>query len=326
MRPRILLWTPLAGQRAMLAEGLRDLDLELICAGDEAEAVAGLAGADAALLAGVASGYTAPLADAVRRASRLRFVQLIATGTEGLERHGAPPHIVVCGVGDALAAVVAEHAIALLLALQRRLAEAVLQGSRGIWNRPAVLAGLGSLEGKTLCLVGHGRVGKAIARRAQAFGMHCIAVNRSGRRDAAGLATEVFPLARLADALGQADVVALSLPETPETRGLFDARAWSACRAGTLVVNVGRGAVIDTDALVSALESGHIAGAGLDVTEPEPLPEGHPLWSAPGALITPHVAGGGSPKSAQRLLTLVRENLARFSRGQPLSHVMVRGD
>ena len=320
MRPCVLLWTPLTGQRAALADGLRPLDIELIDAGDEAAAIAALERADAALLAGVASGYTAALAAAVRRAPRLRFLQLIATGTEGLERHGVPPHISVADVGEAMAAVVAEHAMALMLALARRIPEAALQGARGVWNRPAVMAGIGSLEGKTLCLVGFGRIGKEIARRARAFGMGCIAVNRSGRNVAPELAGEVFPIGLLPQALSQADVLAISLPDAADTRGLFDARMWSACRPGALVVNVGRGAVVDSDALVAALASGHIAGAGLDVTEPEPLPEGHPLWNARGALITPHVAGAGSPQSLQRLTALIAENLSRFAARQPLLH------
>lgn len=325
MRPCVLLWTPLPGQRTALAAGLHDQGIELICAQDEAEALAALARADAALLAGVASGYTAALAAAIRSAPQLRFVQLIASGVEGIEQHGLPAHIVVAGVGDTMAPVVAEHAMALLLALQRRLGEATVQGLHGVWNRPAVLAGLGSLEGKTLCLAGYGRIGKEIARRAHAFGMRCIALNRSGRSDARDLAAEVLPLARLTDALGRSDAVALSLPEAAETRGLFDARAWAACRPGALVVNVGRGTVIDTDALVAALESGHIAGAGLDVTDPEPLPDGHPLWTVPGVLITPHVGGGGSPKGAERLLSLVEDNLSRFRSGQPVRHAMTLG-
>lgn len=322
MRPCVLLWTPLGGQRAALADGLRSLDIDLIEAGDEAAAIAALERADAALLAGVASGYTAALAAAVRRAPRLRFVQLTATGTEGIERHGVPPHVVVASVGPTMAAVVAEHALALMLALVRRIPEAAMQGSRGVWNRPAVLAGLGSLEGKTLCLVGFGRIGKEIARRAHPFGMACIAVNRSGRNDAPELADPVFPVGRLPEALGRSDVLAISLPDAPDTRRLFDAPQWAACRPGALVVNVGRGSVIHTDALVAALASGHIAGAGLDVTEPEPLPEGHPLWSARGALITPHVAGGGSPKSLQRLTALIAENLSRFAAGRPVLHLL----
>ena len=323
MRPCVLLWTPLGGQRAALADGLRSLHIDLIEAGDEAAAIAALERADAALLAGVGSGYTAALAAAVRRAPRLRVVQLLATGTEGLERHGVPPHISVADVGQAMAAVVAEHAMALMLALARRIPEAALQGSRGVWNRPAVMAGLGSLEGRTLCLAGFGRIGQEIARRARAFGMRCIAVNRSGRNDAPELADEVLPIGLLPQALGRTDVLAISLPDAPGTRGLFDAQMWAACRPGALVVNVGRGAVVDTDALVAALASGQIAGAGLDVTEPEPLPDGHPLWAARGALITPHVAGGGSPKSLERLSALIAENLSRFAAGQPLLHPWV---
>jgi len=326
--PCLLLWTPLAGYRSALAAALGDLGdlggagVELVCAGSEAEAVATLARADAALLPGVQLAYTAALAQAVRQAPRLRWIQLIATGQEGIEQHGVPARLAVTGVGPTMAPVVAEHALALMLALVRRVAEAALQGSRAVWNRSAVAAGLGSLEGRTLCLVGYGRIGQETARRAQAFGMRCIGVNRSGSNEAPSLAQRVWPVARLHEALAEADVVALSLPSSKATDGLFGAAAWAACKRGALVVNVGRGSVIDTPSLVAALHSGHLAGAGLDVTDPEPLPDGHPLWTAPGALITPHVGGGGSPKSLQRLAALVRDNLVRFRAGLPLQHLV----
>ncbi|NML46182.1 D-2-hydroxyacid dehydrogenase [Ramlibacter sp. G-1-2-2] len=319
-KPCVLLWTPWASHQSAVHEVLREQpDFELVAAASEAEAIEGLARADAMLLAGVGNGYSAALAQAVHAAPRLRWLQLLSTGQEALEQRGVPQQVTVTGVGNSSAAVVAEHAMALLLALGRRIGEAAVNGQRGRWDR-ALAARITSLEGMTLCLAGYGRIGKEIAKRAQAFGMRCIAVNRSGRNDAPELADTVYPVSQLREALAQSDAVAISFPLTDDTRSLFGVGEWAACRKGALVVNVGRGATVDTDALVGALHSGHIAGAGLDVTDPEPLPDGHPLWTAPGALITPHIGGGGSTAGLQRLGALVLDNVRRFRAGAELQH------
>ena len=112
------------------------------------------------------------------------------------------------------------------------------------------------------------------------------------------------------------------MPLANDTQGLFGAREWAACKRGALMVNVGRGAVVDTDALLAALQAGQLAGAGLDVTEPEPLPDGHPLWTAPGVLVSPHVGGAGSQAGLDRLAALVQENIRRFRSGEPLLHAV----
>jgi phosphoglycerate dehydrogenase-like enzyme len=124
------------------------------------------------------------------------------------------------------------------------------------------------------------------------------------------------------EALAQADALAISFPLTNDTRGLFGAREWAACKRVALVVNVGRGAVIDTDSLVAALREGQLAGAGLDVTDPEPLPDGHPLWTTPGVLVSPHVGGAGSEAGLKRLAGLVQENIRRFREGEGLLNVV----
>ncbi len=321
-QPRVLLWTPWASHHQAMHAALRDLpDIDLVAAANQAEAIAALPGADAALFAGVGLAYSSAVAQAVRASPRLRWLQLLSTGHEALQEHGVPLHVTVTGVADSSAAVVAEHAMALLLALARRLPEAAMRGQREKWDR-SYAAGVISLEGRTLCLAGYGRIGKEIARRAQAFGMRCIAVNRSGANDAPDLAQQVLPVERLHEALAQADAIAISLPLAPDTQGLFGAREWAACRRGALIVNVGRGAVIHTDSLVAALHDGQLAGAGLDVTDPEPLPDGHPLWTAPGVLVSPHVGGAGSTEGLKRLAALVRENIRRFGIGEPLLHTV----
>jgi phosphoglycerate dehydrogenase-like enzyme len=318
--PTLLLWTPFTGQQRLLEPALREARCELIAVASEAEAVAALPRADAALLAGVALGYSPAIAQAVRAAPRLRWLQLLSTGQEAVEQQGGvPEHVEVTGVGDTAAGVVAEHAVALLLALARRLDVAVLQGARADWSR-SYASRMDSLDGRTLCLAGYGRIGKEIARRAQGFGMRCIAVNRGGTGEVDGCVQQVLPLARLHEALAQADAVAISVPGTPATRHLFGAAAWAACKRGALVVNVGRGSVVETASLVDALQAGQLGGAGLDVQDPEPLPPDHALWRAPNVLITPHVGGAGNPQGVARLAELIRENMRRFDAGEPLLH------
>ena len=321
-KPNVLLWTPWTSHQQAMHDALRDMaDIELVAAANEAEAIAALPRADMAMFAGVGFAYGPALAQAVREAPRLRWVQLLSTGHEALEQHGVPAHLTVTGVGNSSAGVVAEHAMALLLALARRIPEAAVQGQRGKWDR-SLAANVTSLEGKTLCLAGYGRIGKETARRAQAFGMRCIAVNRSGRNDTPELAQQVFPMERMHEALAQSDAVAISFPLAKDTQGLFGAREWAACKRGAFIVNVGRGAVIDTDSLVAALQQGQLAGAGLDVTQPEPLPDGHPLWTLPGVLVSPHVGGAGSAAGLQRLAQLVQENIRRFRSDEPLLHTV----
>jgi phosphoglycerate dehydrogenase-like enzyme len=216
----------------------------------------------------------------------------------------------------------AEHAIALMMALVRGLDRYHANQLQGVWERDIGLAreDFMELEGRTVLIVGLGGIGTQTARRAHGLGMRVIAT-RGSRRDGpdyvdyVGLADETLDLAR------QADVVINTAPLTDATRGLFDAAFFAAMKPGAYFVSVGRGASTVTADLVDALESGRIAGAGLDVTDPEPLPEDHPLWRAPRVLISPHTAGA-SDKGRERLFLLVRENLRRYVAGEPLLSVV----
>lgn len=169
-------------------------------------------------------------------------------------------------------------------------------------------------------VVGLGGIGTEIARRGHGLGMRVIATRRSSRSgpnfvDYVGLSHEMTDLA------GQADVVVNALPLTDETRGIFDSDFFSALPQGALFVNIGRGGSVNTADLVEALESGHLAGAGLDVTEPEPLPEGHKLWSLPNAILTPHVANS-SDLTAMRAGIVAIENLRRYDQGRRVLNVV----
>jgi phosphoglycerate dehydrogenase-like enzyme len=170
-----------------------------------------------------------------------------------------------------------------------------------------------------LCVLGLGDIGGALATRALALGMRVVGVRRGGRAFP-GLAATYTP-DRLLEALPQADHVALCLPLTSETRAIVGEREFVAMRPTAYIYNVGRGASIDPDALLRALQSGRIAGAGLDVTSPEPLPDDSPLWDMPNVILTQHVSGD-SPYNAHRITTIFADNLRRYLAGEPLQNLV----
>lgn len=179
-----------------------------------------------------------------------------------------------------------------------------------------------TLEGKTLCIVGVGSIGRAIARRARPFGMRVLGVKRTVREEdpAREETDELYETARLREALGEADYVAATLPLTPQTERLLDAGTIAAMKPGAYFVNVGRGKVVDEAALVEALRSGHLSGAALDVFEEEPLPGENPLWGMQNVIVSPH-STDNVPGLTNRLLTdLFCENLRRYLDGEPLKN------
>ncbi|MBU4465017.1 MAG: 2-hydroxyacid dehydrogenase, partial [Actinobacteria bacterium] len=208
----------------------------------------------------------------------------------------------------------AELAIALTLAVQRQIDLFAVNSTRGIWG--SVFAD--SLADRRVLLVGYGGVGKAIAARLLPFEVELSVVARRAR-DEDGVA--VHGIAELAELLPHAEIVILALPGGDETRHVIDDAALTALPDGALVVNVGRGQLIDTDALVEHVQRGRIRAA-LDVTDPEPLPAGHPLWNTPGVLISPHV-GGASTAMAPRIARLVRTQIDRMLRGDEPLNVVV---
>jgi len=216
----------------------------------------------------------------------------------------------------------AEHAIALMMALVRGLDRYHANQLQGTWESDIGMEreDFMELEGRTVLIVGLGGIGTETAKRAHGLGMRVIATRGSRREgpdyvDYVGLADETLDLAR------QADVVINTAPLTERTRGMFDAGFFEAMKPSAYFVSVGRGASTNTTDLIAALDSGRIAGAGLDVTDPEPLPEGHPLWTTPRVLITPHTAGR-SDRSRERLFLLMQENLRRYMAGDPLLSVV----
>jgi len=220
--------------------------------------------------------------------------------------------------------VVAEHVIALLFALARKIPQAaVLQrnrvwGQTAIWNdgpRPR------EISGATLGLIGVGSIGRDVARKAAGLGMRVIALREHVEKEKPEGVAEVFAISQLDDFLSQADYVVMAAPLTPATRGLMNARRFAAMKADSYLINVGRGSQVEEMALVDALRKQRIAGAALDVFEHEPLPPESPLWGLDNLLITPHTAGL-TGKLWQRHYELFSENLRRYLARQPLLFVV----
>jgi phosphoglycerate dehydrogenase-like enzyme len=244
----------------------------------------------------------------------LRVVQVASAGYENALPF-IPPGVLLCNGRGVHDDGTAELALALVLASQRGVDEAARAMPSGTWSpRPR-----SSLADRRVMVLGYGSVGAAIGRRLDAFAVEVVAVARTRRTDAG---RTVHGLDELAALLPTVDVVVVSLPLTQDTDGLVDAAFLAALPDGVLVVNVGRGRVVDTDALVVEVSSGRLRAA-LDVTEPEPLPPEHPLWRSPGVLITPHV-GGFTDATTPRLLALLRRQLVALLQGREPENVVAR--
>jgi phosphoglycerate dehydrogenase-like enzyme len=264
--------------------------------------------------------YSPKLAETMRNsAPELRLIQLLTAGYDHVKKHGAPPQVSVCNAGEAYAPAVATHAVSLLLAVQRAIPTVVAAKTKHAWDR-SFTAQLAIPASGTIVVIGFGPIGREIARLLRAFGARIIAVTRRGRLDP--LADETVPAERLHDVLPRADAIVIAAPYDPSTHHLIGERQFAACKRSVVLVNIARGGIVDPRALEKALRTGGIAGAGLDVTEPEPLPADDTLWDAPNLIITPHCAGACGPQGGERLAELACANLDRFVRGVPLLHVV----
>jgi phosphoglycerate dehydrogenase-like enzyme len=236
----------------------------------------------------------------------LRWIQSISAGTDQFPLADLREAGVVLTSAVGIHAVqVSEHAFGLLLSMTRGIAAAIRNEASEGWEWSRVV----DLDGMTLGVLGLGTIGEAVARTGRAFGMRVIGTKRDPSTYE-GVAEEVFGPDDTIEVFRRADAVIVTLPGGEETAGLVGADELDALEAGFLV-NVGRGSVVDEPALVSALESGSLRGAGLDVFAEEPLPAGHPLWRLPNAVVSPHLAGA-SPKYAERLAALFERNLAAY--------------
>ncbi len=214
----------------------------------------------------------------------------------------------------------AEHSIALMYALSRSLHVSVSRQANGNWSRNFAGSQPQSLTGKTVLVAGLGGIGLEVAKRAHALGLKVIAT-RNSSRDKPDFVSYVGLSDELPTLIEQADVVVSALPLTPQTTHLFDAKLFARMKKTAYFINVGRGGSVVTNDLVAALNNGTIAGAGLDVTEPEPLPKDHALWSAKNVIISPHMSAQSDLGGGTRSLIL-REQIRRFANGDKLLAVV----
>jgi len=252
-------------------------------------------------------------------AKRLKWIQILTAGYDNAKQYGVPAGVQVTNVGDALAPGVGLHAISLLLTLQRQVPFFLKNQEKHGWDRSASAKAVIPL-GQTCAVLGFGYIGREIARLMRAMGSHVIGVSRSGAPDSG--ADEMQPMAKLDDVLKRADSIMISLPLDNATHHLINARTLSLCKKNAIIVNIARGGIIDQIALTEALKNGTIAGAGLDVTDPEPLPPEHPLWDAPNLYISPHFAGAAGAITTDRISEAAAQNCERFKRGDALQNVV----
>jgi phosphoglycerate dehydrogenase-like enzyme len=288
--------------RDYIAQAVRDGGGTLVGPDDQADALVWLAPRDS---------------DGLRRKlttdASVRWIQLPFAGVEDLAAAGVfdPAWTWTCAKG-AYAEPVAEHALMLALAGLRKLPERIEARS---WGKSAGV----SLYDEPVTILGGGGIATKLLELTAPLRVHATVVRRSGEPVAG--AERTLPTSKLHEALAEARVVFVALALTPETERIIGPSELAAMRPESWLVNVARGRHVDTDALVAALDAGTIAGAALDVTEPEPLPDGHPLWGRQNCIITPHTAD--TREMIERLLAArIRDNVARFAAGEPLEGVI----
>ena len=297
---QIVFWSRLSFGREQVIQRLSALpDVHLTVCATLAECIHALPDADGLILYNCPPTDASSLALAIHdRAPKLGWMHFLTAGRDGFAGVELPERVQITSVAGAFAPVVAEHAMALLLTLVRQLPVALQQQADRRWDRNYAHS-MSSLEGRTMLIVGLGQIGREIARRARPFGVTTLGVTRDGRADPS--VDECLPLSDLHAGLSRSDIVMLSIALTAQTRHLMNRDALAACRHGTFLVNVARGAVVDQAALCDALSSGRLAGAGIDVATPEPLPDSDPLWQQPNLVVTPHLAVEGSLVSEVRV-------------------------
>lgn len=254
--------------------------------------------------------------DLLQHAPNLKWLQTNSAGVAEFTVPGVLPQgAALTNASGAYGHAIGEHLLACLLSLMKKLHTYRDAQKTGEWHSQGAVR---TLVDANVLILGMGDIGGEFGKRCHALGAHVIGIRRS-QRPAPDYAEAVYPLSQLDDLLPTADVVAITLPGTAETNGMFNANRFSLMKQGSYLLNVGRGTIVDTDALCRALQSGHLAGAALDVTDPEPLPPQHPLWHEPNAIITPHISGFFHlEETYRRIVAIFIENLQRFSAGQPL--------
>lgn len=250
---------------------------------------------------------------------KLKWLQTNSAGVDGYIHGCLPKETVLTNATGAYGLAISEYMVAVWLELLKKLHLYRDVQRTGKW---CDLGQVRSAWNSTVLVLGLGDIGGEFAKRAKALGARVIGVRRTGT-DKPDFVDELIHTDKLDEYLPQADCVAITLPGTTATKGMFDAERMAKMKDGAILLNVGRGMIVDTDVLCAALENGKLAGAGVDVTDPEPLPADHPLWKMENAVITPHISGGYHLRETHdRIVRIMAENLKRFLAGEPLRNVV----
>jgi len=321
MTPPVVLWDkrlPFSPrQEQQLGEAFGNAQMVHVDLDDDHAVAAVLERAEIALLAG----------DLDARFDHAPSLQWVHCDHAGLTRSARPSifarGILLTGAAGRSAPALAEHVMLFALALTSGFARFHEAQAERQWLRAPFMNDLRALKGRTIGLVGFGHIGREVAVRAKAFGMQVIAYRRRNTllpKDVDTLFSQEAGHA-LQVVLKQADIVVLLLGLSDKSRHIIDADTLRAFKTGAFLINMGRGGLIDQSALIDALTSGHLAGAGLDVTDPEPLPPSDPLWAAPNVLITPHFTPA-LPDKVDRSFSILLSNVHRYRRGEELCNSM----
>lgn len=281
---------------------------------DDPEFASGLSNVEAMLTWGITT-------EEIESAPRLRWVQWIGAGVDDAPLEKLAAHSIMLTNNRGVHAInISEHVLGMMLAFARNFPFLFRSQFERQWNDVAGRQNVFELDGSSLLVVGGGQIGSMLAQKAAALGIKSQVARR--QRAADGTPSDMATFAAdLAQMLPLADHVALCLPLTSQTRGFFNDELFARMKPGAYFYNIGRGQVVQTEALLRALTDGHLGGAGLDVIDPEPLPAEHPLWDLPNVIITAHTAGA-TPKYWERGAELLITNIARFRTGQPLLNLV----
>ena len=263
----------------------------------------------------VLMGFVNP--DILRRAKNVKFVHSVSAGVdhflpEAMRLFG--PDLPVSNSAGVYGIPIAEHLLALMLAIPHRIAESVRNMPTGKWGAPRCR----EFHGSTVGIVGYGDIGSHLAALLPPFGCTVLGYKRTPVKPPANVDEMLYGEDGLNELVRRSDYVVICLPGSPQTKGLFDRARLTRMKPGAVLINIGRGYILDHDALADLLAEGHLGGAGLDVTEPEPLPAEHPLWRQPTCIITPHISGPTAPHWERRLAEFFALNLRAYAAGEPL--------
>ncbi len=270
------------------------------------------------LAANIVLGNVSP--QKLAQSTNIEWVQLSSAGVDWFTRHCTlPKGMILTNSSGAYGHAVAEHMLGMLLMLMRKLNCYCRNQMMHNWTNCGKVT---TLESAVVLVVGLGDIGRHFAKMCKGMDSYVIGVKRTPG-EKLPYVDELYTVDQLDELLPRADVVALALPSTDETWGMFNRAVFEKIKPGAYLVNAGRGRTVDTDALVEALSSGRLAGAALDVTDPEPLPEDHPLWDMENVVITPHVSGPYNlmERTGERVAEIALKNLERFMKGEPLVNV-----